>query len=243
VLASYHLEIQPTTFDVASWLVTVKTWGATEASILGKKFKHKNGYPDEVARSRLEHIVRPLFALAELPIVEKPEPGPYFTHFMKGVHMAWRENSKIWKYPYKKKHDHVSVTLRNSFRNKSRDSNRPEWEKVISWLENNGEKVVVLEDREKDPISIQDRWDAYQCKFNLFTGGGPSYLCFFSDAPYISFFKGLTEHDYYLLMIHHWHYTNMKFPWAKKNQRVVWGEDKFENIVRNFERVATSGGH
>lgn len=245
MIAHYHLEAQPTTFDFAVWLSTVKTWGAEKVSFIGKKFKPKQNYPYHVAWTRFENLVKPLCELADIPVVKEADKEPvYFTHFMKGAHMAWRENSKIWKYPYEKKHDHITVTLRDSFRNKYRDANRPEWDKFISWAENRGEKVVLIEDAEQNGISIRDRWDAYQCKLNFFTGGGPAALCWMSDAPYVSFFKSLVEHDYYLLSVHHWMYTNSQLPWAKQNQKIIWNtQDKFENIVKQYERFATSGAH
>lgn len=224
--------------------------GADRVAFVGNKFKPKKNYPEEVARYRLENLLKPICELAEMPIVPE-EPGEkfYCNHFLKAAHMAWREYSRVWKYPYQKKYDHITVTIRESFRYKNRDSNRPEWEKFISWAENNGQKVVVIEDAEKNGITIKDRWDAYQCKLNLFTGGGASGLCWMSDAPYVTFFKGLTAHDYYLLTVHHWMYTNSQFPWAKQNQRILWNkEDRFEDIVRCYEKnerleVATSGAH
>jgi hypothetical protein len=241
VLASYHLEVQPTTFDFATWLVTAQTRGVTEISLVGDKFKKKRNYPDEVARARLENIVKPLVELSGLKTVQGE--GPYYTHFMRGVFAAYREHSRIWKFPYEQKHDHITVTLRSSFRNKARDSNRAEWDKFITWAENKGEKVVVIEDAEKGGISIKDRWDAYQCRLNLFTGGGPSVLCMFSDAPYVTFFKGLMDHDYYLNCVHHWLWTGTQFPWAGPKQAIAWKEDRFDDIVRYYERFATSGAH
>jgi hypothetical protein len=238
---NYSIEAQPTTWDVATWLVAAQTNGFTEVAFVGEKFKKKNNYPDEVARFRLENLVKPLIGLSDMKLVEEPAKDQiYMTHFMKAVFQAYRDHSRIWKFKYEKKHEHVTVTVRESFRNKSRDGNRPEWDRFIGWMENNGQKVVVIEDAEKNFISVKDRWDLYQCKMNFFTGGGPSTLCMFSDAPYVTFFKGLTAHDYYLNCIHHWLWTGAQFPWATKQQRIVWKEDKFDLMVKAF---AASGVH
>jgi hypothetical protein len=162
---------------------------------------------------------------------------------MKAVHEVYRAFSRIWKFPYKKKHDHITVTIRDSWRNKHRNSNRAEWDKFISWAENRGEKVVVLEDREEDPISVKDRWELYQCKMNLFVPSGPAALPILSDAPYIIVGYPGNTHDVYLQTVHHWLWRNMQFPWANRNQKLVWKPDKFENIARVYERIATSGVH
>lgn len=238
---NYALEAQPTTWDFATWLVIVQTHGYDEVAIIGDHFKKKRNYPEEVARARLENLVKPLVGITDMKLVNEPAKDPiYFTHFMRGVVQAYRDHSRIWKFHYQKKHDHVTVTIRNSFRNKFRDGNRTEWDKFISWLENNGQKVVVIEDAEQKFISVKDRWDLYQSKMNFFTGGGPAVLCMFSEAPYTTFFKGLEPHDYYLNCVHHWLWTGAQFPWATKHQKIVWKEDRFDSMVKAF---AASGVH
>lgn len=160
---------------------------------------------------------------------------------MSAAQMAYRQRSRIWKFPYKRKHDHITVTIRESWRNTHRNSDRKEWDKFISWAENAGQKVVVLEDREEDPISVKDRWDLYQCKMNLGVSNGPMTLCVLSDAPYLIFGYGAGTTDIYVLGIHHWMWLNYQHPWANRNQRLVWKKDKFETIQKLY--VATSGAH
>lgn len=239
-LASYHLEVQPTTFDFANWLCVAKTLDYKKMSFVGKKFKPKKNYPDEIARARLENLIKPLAKLANIEIVDGS--GDFINHFQKSVHMVFREVGHIWKFPYQKRYNHMTITLRESFRNKYRDSDRTEWEKFANWAENNGEKIVFIEDNEDNHISVEERWDKYQCKFNWFTGGGPSTLCQLSDAPYVMFERNLNQQDYYLLWIHHWTYTNSQLPWSKPNQRIIWGNEKFDKIVRAYERIANGGG-
>jgi hypothetical protein len=238
------LEKQPTTFDFANWVCVVKSNGVNEAGIEGKKFKWKKDYSEETAERRLENIVYPIAELADLKVVDPAGRATVnCTHVLKGVQLCYREFSRIWKFPYQKKHDHITVTIRDSWRNKHRNSTRDEWDKFISWAENRGEKVVVLEDREESPIPVKERWDLYQCKMNLFVPSGPAALPILSDAPYIIVGYPGNSHDVYLQTVHHWLWRNMQFPWANKNQKLVWKPDRFENIAGAFERIAASGVH
>jgi hypothetical protein len=137
--------------------------GHKQAAIIGTKFKWKKDYTEETAKRRLQNIVHPIAELAGLEIV--PADGKkkvLCPHTLHAVQLIYRQQSKIWKFPYEKKHDHITITIRDSWRNKHRNSNRPAWEEFKGWAEERGEKVVVLEDQEENPISINDRWDTQE---------------------------------------------------------------------------------
>lgn len=157
------------------------------------------------------------------------------------MQMLYRDNSRIWKFPYKKKYEHITVTIRESWRNRPRNSSRKEWDKFISWAENRGEKVVVLEDREENPYTVRERWDLYQCKMNLAVSNGPALLLHLSDAPYVVLGYANGEHDTYVLGIWHWMWKGYQHPWANRNQKLVWKPDTFENIQKAY--IAASGAH
>ncbi len=183
----------------------------------------------------MKNIVLPLAELADLKIVDPVGKKHILSvHLMSGVIQCFRDFSQIWKFPYEKKHDHITVTIRDSWRNTHRNSNRKEWDKFISWAENQGEKVVVLEDREEEPYTVKERWDLYQCKMNLGVSNGPMTLPILSDAPYIVFGYGNGDQDIYVLGIHHWMWKNHQHPWANANQKLVWKPDTFEAIVKSY---------
>ena len=215
--------------------------GRTKYSIKGSKFKWKKDYSEETAQRRLKNIVHQVADLAGLELVENKPDDVGATHLMSGVIQCYRQFSHIWKFPYEKKHDHITVTIRDSWRNAHRNSNRKEWDKFISWAENAGEKVVVLEDREKDPISVKDRWDLYQCKMNLGVSNGPMSMLCLSDAPYVICGYGNGNTDVYILGVWHWMWKNYQHPWANRNQRLVWKPDDFKTIQKTY--VAASGAH
>jgi len=216
--------------------------GHKQAAIFGDKFKWKRDYTDETAKRRLQNIVYPIAELAGLEIA--PPDGKkklLCPHTLHAVQMIYRQHSRIWKFPYEKKHDHITITIRESWRNKHRNSNRAEWEKFKVWAEERGEKVVVLEDQEENPISIKDRWDLYQCKMNLMVNNGPALMLILSDAPYIIMGYPGNAHDVYLLSVHHWLWRNAQYPWANKNQRLVWKKDTFEAISRCYLAIEAGG--
>ena len=238
----YDLEKQPTTFDFATWACVIKSNNVDEVAIVGDHFKWKKDYSEEVARRRLKNIVYPIAELAGMTVVDPGErPRVYAPHLMSAVQKCYRDLSKIWKFPYEKRHDHITVTIRDSWRTKHRNSNRKEWDKFISWAENNGEKVVVLEDREENPYTVQERWDLYQCKMNLGVSNGPISMLCLSDAPYVVMGYGNGAHDVYLLGVHHWMWKNYQHPWANRNQKLVWRPDTFTAIQRAY--IAASGAH
>ena len=160
---------------------------------------------------------------------------------MQVLHQCYRDFSGIWKFPYEKKHDHITVTIRESWRNKHRNSNRAVWDKFISWAENSGQKVVVLEDREEDPLPVKERWDLYQCRMNLGVSNGPMALNILSDAPYVILGYGNGSTDIYVLGVWHWMWRNSQYPWANKNQKIVWKPDDFATIQKTY--IAASGAH
>jgi len=237
-IATYNLEHQPTTFDFAIWLALVKSVGFRAVSFHGKSYKAKKDYPAETAQRRFEHILRPLCALADIPIVDGlgvfHQRGLVINHMMAGLREYYEKRGRVWKFPYSRRHDHICVTIRDSWRNRHRNSNRPAWDRFITWLQNHGERVVVLEDREADPIPIEQRWDANCCRLNLCTNGGPGALLICSDAPFLSFRWPGDDQDRYLQT--QWHEMDQggQIAWNGPHQRLVWAPDDFEVLLREY---------
>jgi hypothetical protein len=239
-IATYNLECQPTTFDFAIWLALVKSAGFRSVSFHGRTFKAKRDYPVETAKRRFEHILKPLCRLADIPIVEGVgvfhRRGLVINHMMAGLREFYEKHGHIWKFPYQKRHDHVCVTIRDSWRNRHRNSNRRAWDRFMSWLENHRERVVVLEDRENEPISIEERWDANCCTLNMCTNGGPGSLLICSDAPFLSFGWPGNDEDRFLQTQWHEMEQGGQFVWNGLHQRLVWAPDDFDVLVHEYAK-------
>jgi hypothetical protein len=132
--------------------------------------------------------------------------------------------------------------MRESFRNKWRDSNREEWAKVAEYLAKRGEKLVVLEECENQPLSVEERMAIYaNAKMNLAVGNGPMVLCWLSDAPYLSFQLPKGPEKEYQALVEQW--TRLGFPVGSQlsfrtpMQEIVWGPDDADLIIRKYEEL------
>ena len=252
--ATYFLANQPTTFDFAVWLSTVRTMGFESVSFIGDEFKDKGeAYTPEIARARMEHILRPLAALAGMPVVEGVGDyhrivGAGISHMMASLGFLHRTRGDIWRFPYERRHDHITVTIRQSFRNEHRNSNRPEWDKFVAWAENAGFRVVVIEDCEEtiafkgtnvafDPMPIAERMDAYSCRMNLGVANGPMMLCWLSAAPHLTVGMGKNSPQELAMLAHpkgHDIPIGSQPVWFLPWQRLVWEPDDADTIIREF---------
>lgn len=242
----WRLDGDPVTWDFAAFLSNAKTMGVTHVHfqyaghINLSKFGGSDN-PRKVAEMRFENILKPLCDLADVTYDVGPEEmlqGP-----RPGWHMAdWNRTYKsygwIWKYKAKKdpgKRNYVTVTLRNSFRHIDKNSNRPEWDRVM--LEIGKEKeVVLLDECEGKPIPVEERMNLYaHADMNLATTGGPPTLLYPSDCPYLVF-KMIPKGNQIWMD----HFKNGGFPpgsqldFRTPKQKIVWEQDDYDIIMREY---------
>lgn len=224
-----------------TWCVLATSLGAESVRFCGLDRIQDWKYPKEMALSRFENILKPVCSLFGLPYsVGERVDGFTCGHHYGQVNMFHKRHG-IKKLPLNDSYGgYVTVTIRDSIRFKSRDSNRKEWDRLIRWLEKS-EKVVVLEDREKDPICVIERMKLYSgAKMNLGVSNGPMALCHFSDAPYLTFkmipegegAKELRDH-----MARGGFPEGSQLAFRTKKQELVWELDTFETMKRVYERV------
>ena len=242
----YDLSILPTTFDFACTAVIAKSMGYEEVMFLVDKPMTTWKYPADIGWRRWANILVPMCRLADLSFsvgCSHNASGDVFGYTTGHVVEVFKKTGKITKLKNVPltENGYVTITMRQSFRNRWRNSNIPEWEKVAKWLGDRGENVVILEEAEHQPMSLEYRMALYcNAKMNLAVGNGPMVLCWLSEAPYLSFQlpKG-TEKEYNNL-VQQW--ENMKFPvgsqlpWKTDKQEIVWGPDDFETITSHYNK-------
>lgn len=245
-LALYDLGKMPTTFDFACFAVIAKTLRYSEVRFIVGMTDWK--YPAEIGWRRWANICIPICKLAGLPFsVGGKLPGDELSYSTGAVEHVFRKTGHIEKlkpvheFP---KHGYVTITMRESFRNKWRDSNRPEWAKVAEYLAKRGEEVLVLEECETQPLALEERMAIYaNAKMNLAVGNGPMVLCWLSEAPYLSFQLPKPEgsEEKYKKLVDQW--ERLKFPigsqlsFRNSMQEIVWGPDDFEVIKEHYEKL------
>ena len=244
-LAVYDLRKMPTTYDFAVFAVIAKSMLYAEVRFVSLGMADWK-YPVEIGWKRWANICIPICKLAQIPFSVGGElPGDvlgYGTGHVEGMFQRTGKISKlkpVYEYPDK---GYVTITMRESFRNKWRDSNREEWAKVAEYLAKRGEKLVVLEECENQPLAVEERMAIYaNAKMNLAVGNGPMVLCWLSDAPYLSFQLPKGPEKEYQALVEQW--TRLGFPVGSQlsfrtpMQEIVWGPDDADLIIRKYEEL------
>ena len=221
------------TFDFVAFLVSAKTLGADnvhfryDGKIQTKKFDERTAW------RRFENIHKPMCALAGMPFTVGPGGNGITPAYHYGsVEALYRKDGKVWKFPkIEGPSGYVTVTLRNSFRNKHRNSS-PDW---AEFIKRQKRTVVVIEDSETDPMPIAERFLLYSnADMNFGVSNGPMALCHFSDAPHRTFnmqgSKADTEH-----------LNRTGFPLGSQlsfrndRQLMIWEPDRLEVLMRHAE--------
>lgn len=237
----YNLAEQPTTFDFVTWLVLAHSLGCKSVRFTNIDKIQTWKYSKEIALKRFENILEPFCDLMNIPY----SIGENVEGFTCGYHYG-QINKYAQKYGLKKiplndsYKGHITVTLRDSIRFKTRDSNKSEWTKVIDHLEKT-EKVIVLEDCEDKPLSITERMKLYSgAKMNLSVSNGPVVLCHLSDAPYLTF-NMIPNGEGGEMLRDHMRIGGFpegsQFCFRNKNQELIWKPDTFETIIKEYERI------
>jgi hypothetical protein len=248
-VAVYDLEHQPSTFDFIAWYFAVSTLGAKHVRLCGVDFIQDWKYSRETALKRFENIVvgscEMFKDLGGMDYSIGERCSGFTTSHHYGHLSLLHKKKPIKKLPmFKGFKGHVTISIRDSVRFKSRDSDRKEWEKVISELEKT-EKVIVIEDGETEgkPMPVSERYKLYcGARMNLSVSNGPQALCHFSDAPYLTFKmvpdgeggKELEDH-----MRRGGFPPESQLSFRNSDQELIWKQDTFENIMRAYERIGT----
>ena len=244
----YDLSVLPTTFDFACTAVIAKTLGYEEIRFIVDKPMATWKYPADIGWRRWANILTPLCRLADLTFsvgcshnAEGDVLG-YTTGHVIQTYIKTGRLAKLKLIPMTE-NGYVSITMRKSFRNEWRNSNLPEWGKIIKWLEERGEKVVVLEESEHQPMSLEYRMAIYSnAKMNLAVGNGPMVMCWLSEAPYLSFQLPKPKgHDpQYDSLVRQWMKMGFpvgsQLPWKTEKQEIVWGPDDFEAVTSYYNK-------
>lgn len=239
MIVNYDLSDRPTTFDFAAFCVFAKTCGATHVHFQLDGPIEDLKYPAEVAWKRFGNIVLPITKLArmswDIGSGSKGEVLPRAVHTFGNICNAFRTKGHIALLKPTQTNDmdgvpYVTITLRESFKSRSRNSNRREWAKFKETVQKDGFKVVVLDECENRPLDVEWRFALYcGAAMNFGVISGPIALCTLSKAPYIALKMGVG------VAPDEGFPKGSQAPWAHKHQKLVWEEDTYENIRGAWE--------
>jgi hypothetical protein len=224
VRAYYNLARQTVTYNFVTWLVHAKTLGATEVVFDDSQGIGDWKFSPPTAKQMFENVVLPACELWEMPYSFGTKGDITPSYLDKYLIETYHKVGRIAKPKLLPGSVRYTVTIRDSIRNKHRDSNREAWEDFAKEI-----GAVVIEDAYKVPLSLKERFALYNSEMNFFCSNGPGALCFYSDLPYV-FFSPPSADDTV-------HEVGFQYPWRNKNQIRVWAEDTPRNIRRAFEAM------
>ena len=208
------------TFDFATFLVCAKTLGADHVHFRHTGKLQASKFGAEVAWKRFDNIVLPLCELAGVTHSIGPGDGGITPSYHYGTAEAlYKKLGRIWKFPMLEgPGGYITVTLRDSFRNKHKNSGR-EW---LDFVERSKRDVVVLHECELDPMPIAERMKLYaNAEMNFGVNNGPNVLAHLSDAPYRTFMGSMNEND----RMHHKKTgfpVGSQFSFKNDRQMLIW---------------------
>ena len=125
--AIYDLCKHPTTFDFASWSCYARTCGTEKVHFIIDGPIAQWKYPADIAWKRFANILIPMCKLAGLEYsVGGRIEGKSFTYLAGHLNRLYKQIGRIEKLKPTKvllKHNYVTITLREAFRNRFRNSN------------------------------------------------------------------------------------------------------------------------
>lgn len=246
--AIYDLTKMPTTFDFAAWCVIAKTAGCDHVHFIADGPIASKKYPKDIAWRRWANICLPMCKLAGMEFsVGGHEEGREFTYAYGHVEQVYKHIGRIAKLQSVYDHGdsgYITITLRESFRNTYRNSNKEAWNRFAEYLKKRGKRVMVLHDCESAPLNLEYRMALYcGAEMNLGASNGPMALCHFSDAPYITLNmapkrpEGERGYDLEKLMTSGGFPFGSQFSFRNADQILVWKPDTYENIVEAYEAI------
>jgi hypothetical protein len=246
--AIYCLRTQPGQWNFCDFLVSVKTLGVKHINFINvdkiKTFKYQHlEEPKKIAVNRFKNIVLPLCDLAGVSYSLYKSYTRFFARGLRFGYM-WEDVLKVyqskgilWKSPLLRgKSDYVTITLRDSIRNKWRDSS-PSWLDFIKTFDS--KKLIILEDKEENAMSVYDRMKIYSgAKMNYSIANGPIALLIHSDAPYrIWIGSAAKDPGLYSQMKNAGLIKGSQFPFKRSNQELIWEMDTIESLLKHRSNI------
>jgi hypothetical protein len=240
----YDLSTDPTTFDFITWSTIARSNGVDHVHFVIDQGIRTDKYDEVTAWKRFGNILVPSTKLSGLTFtVGSKRDGERFGWHIGEVEATYKKTGSINKLKPTAGiglKNTVSITIRDSIRNKWRDSNKPAWDKFTKHLQSEGYQVIILNDCELNPIDIQWRMAVYsECLMNYGVNSGPMAMCMFSDCPYLIFNMSPKHNDFNMEE----HLTKGGFPknsqlsFRNKKQLIVWEPDDYETILKHHNRL------
>lgn len=262
MLAHYDLRKSPATWDYVNWLArsAAKADGLLDVNIV-MGTRDWSLRDKQVSKDRREWAARDLLPqiswlhqkVRSVSFVQEGTQTEGYDHLGYSPGPVFRASpfarETVAKYLRRFRRP-VSISMRNSTFQPSRNSNWAEWHKVADWLIKNHYAPIFVPDIEDAltgsmayapaALNADIRLALYeQCELNLMTNHGPILLALMSSAP-VAAFK-MTDPTIASASIGHMaqSYLHPKAKWGH-NKRIFWMEDNAADMIPFIEKILAS---
>lgn len=240
-VALFPLDTHPTTYDICSYLAVAGSLGAKHIHFCNVDRMADWKYPRELGWKRFGNITLPCVKLSGMTwSIGGMIPGIIHGYYTGRVNEVYEElgSVKLLKPTKAIKQDrYVTITVRESFRNGARNSNRKVWEEFKSDLRTDGYDVVWFDECETEPIDVEMRMAYYSgAVMNFGCNNGPMGLCWYSEAPYLTF--NMAPDEKTLDMMNRFRFPpGTQYAYRTNKQRLVWEPDELSIIRREWDAM------
>lgn len=242
----YNLSKSPTTFDFAAWACIARTHGAQSVHFFLNGEIADWKYSKDIAWKRFANILLPICRVARLEYTFGPPiEGVEFPYLIGYANKLYIETGRLELLRPTMKVDrggYVTLTMRQSFRNKWRNSNMEAWGKFEKYLSGKNIDVLVFPECEEEPMNLEKRMALYcAASMNLGVSNGPMALCLLSEAPYLTFNWFDNQHDATYddvkLRAKQGFPVGSQLAFRNERQCLIYERDDYENIVRAYNEM------
>ena len=277
----YDLSIRPPQYDFLCFMAQARTVarGYNVHVIFkpredgGYVLKGKQGYTDAEALYRLEHILFPACIIYGATFTVLPyrdaalPPGNYLNgvdHKISSLVDIWetagdlfrpqataRSSQLVASYVEQFKKPIVTITLRDTWRYETKNSNTEAWFEFAHTIEHEFQPVFVPDtgkafDAWDQPfpsfpaaaIDLDTRLALYeQADMNCFTFNGPGNMCWWSNVPLLFFLHADDTYWSQEQFAAARHPVGEQPPYFKERQKIVWGLDELPAIKKAFAEM------
>lgn len=232
--ARYDLGYEIAGHDFYTWLVMAVAKGATRV-VFGTRRVKETKWTAEHVLERFRSIIEPGPALAGIKYSigyggETNFSSPHMKDLVKFCKTSKIHRLKTVLEP-ENLGSYYTVTIRNEPRILDMNSDQAAWRKFAREI-----GAVVVEDNYDVPMELHKKVAIYAgAKMNFGVVNGPMHLLTLTEYPVTIFKANVSAPN----LAKHSVPFGTTPKWFRENQKLIWEDDRYDNLMREFEKQQT----
>ena len=233
MIALYDMRFMPTTYDYFNWLCHVKLLGATKIHFRVEPMRQSK-YPAAEGRRRFHNFIWPAPELFGLDKAmgndgDASVGSLYFNDLQADAARMGKDIPRMRSVRSPAK-EQFTVTIRDTFRNVHKNSDRVLWEKFAART-----GAYVIDDHAKKPMELHDRIAFYAgAEMNFGVVNGPLAALYYSPYPFAISCDPVTSAKSFG---GHKIKPGDRCPYFLPNQRWIWERPTMDGLMRVFDGI------